>query len=335
VVAGKLAADSVLATNLSAGSVVAGKIAAGAVTATEIAAGTITAANIVTGTLTAGLFQVNLFQSDNILTRGLTIRDSTTGAVILASGVPLVAAYADAALKNSSITLNANGTISGAGGGAVTVAGLDNSIVRSANPITAANVSTYIANATIGAAQIGSISANSITTGTLDAARIAAGTITTDKLVVNSVTAANGGGQSSTNYTATGALSVNSGNVSLFTLVTTGAPVIVGGTMRVLVSSILPITTAKSGLIRGNLVVDGTTIDIMGEFRNATYQTSGNGSSMMVTIPISYRITTLAAGSHTFGYLALGGFYDGTGAGQSTNYSMTLVGQMWALENKV
>jgi hypothetical protein len=326
IVANMLAVDSVQANAIAANAVTAGKIATNAVTAGTISAGSIDASKIVAGT----------FQADNALTRGLTVRDSS-GNVILAAGIPLTSSNITPASNwlNGNITLNSNGTLSGAGGGAVTVAGLDNSIVRSSNPINAANITTYIQSAAIGAAQIGSVNASTITTGSLNAALITAGTITTDKLVANAVTAANDGGQSSTNYTATSTNSVNSGVVSIFSMTTTGAPVIVGGQAQILVTSILPTTTAKSGLIRLNLYVDGVLQGIQGEYRLPPFQSSGNQSTLMVTIPVSARVTGLAAGSHTFQWLALGGFYDGTGAGLSTNYTMTLLGNMWALENKV
>jgi hypothetical protein len=63
-------------------------------------------------------------------TRGLTIKDSS-GNTILSSGVPLdwlnfttSLTNAPSGLKNSSITLNTNGTLSGGGGGSVTITGL-------------------------------------------------------------------------------------------------------------------------------------------------------------------------------------------------------------------
>ena len=98
-------------------------------------------------TLTAG----------KIDTRGLDIRDAM-GNVILSAGTPLAAAYASTALRNSNITVNADGTLSGAGGGAVTIAGLDNTVIRSGNQITAGNIATYIAAAAIGSAYIGNLS---------------------------------------------------------------------------------------------------------------------------------------------------------------------------------
>jgi len=59
------------------------------------------------------------------------------------------------AVANSAISISSNGTLNGAGGGTVTVNGLDSTIVRSANPITQANVGTYIGTGAITNAYIG------------------------------------------------------------------------------------------------------------------------------------------------------------------------------------
>ena len=118
-------------------------------------------------------------------TRGLTIKDSS-GNIILSSGVPLEWQYltsnlgsapagilnsnvtatsisavatnlsnAPSGILNSNITINTNGTLSGGGGGGVTINGLDATVVRSANPITLANVGTYIGTGAITNAYIG------------------------------------------------------------------------------------------------------------------------------------------------------------------------------------
>ena len=63
---------------------------------------------------------------------------------------------APSGILNSNITINTNGTLSGGGGGGVTINGLDATVVRSANPITLANVGTYIGTGAITNAYIGS-----------------------------------------------------------------------------------------------------------------------------------------------------------------------------------
>lgn len=58
-------------------------------------------------------------------------------------------------VANSEISISSSGVLSGAGGGTVTISGLDNTVLRSANPITATNVGTYISAAAITNAYIG------------------------------------------------------------------------------------------------------------------------------------------------------------------------------------
>lgn len=75
-------------------------------------------ANLDAAKINAGLLSATFIDG-----RNLAIKDSS-GNVILSAGNPLAVANAAAGLKNSNITLNANGSISGAGGGAVTITGL-------------------------------------------------------------------------------------------------------------------------------------------------------------------------------------------------------------------
>jgi len=117
------------------------------------------------------------------------------------------------AVANNAISINADGTLSGAGGGAVTPnginavnvnlsnapAGILNSNVTLGtlgaggfaylNQITSANVSTYIAGAAIGTAQVGVLTAGNIGAGTIDASKIAANTITAGQIAANTITA--------------------------------------------------------------------------------------------------------------------------------------------------
>jgi hypothetical protein len=120
---------------------------------------------------------------------------------------------AGTAVANSAISINSNGTLSGAGGGAVTPnginavntnlsnapAGILNSNVSLGtlgagafayiNAITTANVSTYINSAAIGTAQVGVLAAGNIGANTIDASKIAANTITAGQIAANTITA--------------------------------------------------------------------------------------------------------------------------------------------------
>lgn len=150
----------------------------------------ITGSLIVQNTITADKMVANLMSADNVLTRGLTVRD-TSGNIILASGTPLN--YSNitpsSGWLNSNISLSSNGVLSGAGGGSVTLGGLGAGGFAYLNQITSSNVSTYIAGAAIGTAQIGVLTAGNIGAGTIDASKIAANTITAGQIASNTITA--------------------------------------------------------------------------------------------------------------------------------------------------
>lgn len=91
-------------------------------------------------------------------------------SLVTATGIGAIrtdASNAPSSVLNSNISIGSNGALSGGGGGAVTIAGLDNTVLRAANPITAGNISTYIASAAIGAAQIGTLTAANLTVAAL------------------------------------------------------------------------------------------------------------------------------------------------------------------------
>lgn len=158
------------------GTIVANMLAANSVVAGSIAAGAVTAGSIATNSISAGMMVTGLFQADNVLTRGLTVRDNS-GNIILAAGVPLTSSNItpSAAWVNANISMNTNGSLNGAGGGAVTPLGI--SAIGAGNPITSGNITTYISGAAIGYAQIGSVDAGTITVGSLNAAIITTGAL--------------------------------------------------------------------------------------------------------------------------------------------------------------
>jgi len=99
-----------------------------------IVQGTITGDRLVTGTVTADLID----------SRGLSIKDSL-GNVILSAGVPLTASNitAPSTWVNSNITIGSNGTLTGGGGGQVTIGGLGYS--GDLNATNGAPTGTYVA----------------------------------------------------------------------------------------------------------------------------------------------------------------------------------------------
>jgi len=126
----------------------------------------------------------------NINSNNLTLKDGS-GNVILGNGTPLNFGNITPASGwlNNNISINSNGTLSGAGGGAVTVPGLDNTIVRSANPITSANVSTYIGAAAIGTAYIQNAA---ITTALIGTAQITTLKVANEAITSSSFAGSNG-----------------------------------------------------------------------------------------------------------------------------------------------
>jgi len=102
-------------------------------------------ASSIRGQLTAG----------QIDTRNLTIKDSS-GNVLFGAGTNLnyTNITANSGWLNSNITLNSNGTLSGAGGGSVSLSGLGAGAFATLSQITGVNISTYIAGAAIDTAYI-------------------------------------------------------------------------------------------------------------------------------------------------------------------------------------
>jgi len=183
---------------------------------------------VVSSLPSTGLFQgrVVLLTTDNKVYRytgsawttaiSATDLDDQLNLVTQVTGALPVANAADG-LKNSQITINSDGTLSGAGSGGVTLSGIGAGAVASLgeitetyiadNAVTTAKIntnavtSTEIAAGTIVAGNIAAatitgsliaastIAASNIIAGTLTANEIAAGTITANELAANSVTA--------------------------------------------------------------------------------------------------------------------------------------------------
>jgi len=91
--------------------------------------------------------------------RGTSVGSGTSVAnsliTITDGAITGIGAGANTKVANSEISISASGVLSGAGGGTVTISGLDNTVLRSANPITSTNVGTYINTGAITNAYIG------------------------------------------------------------------------------------------------------------------------------------------------------------------------------------
>ena len=118
VVAGKVAANAIVASNIVAGTITGDRLAVETITGDRIQAGTITGNRIQAGTITANLMQAGLLQADNVLTRGLTVRDNA-GNVIFGVNDPLnhTRISPSSGWLNSNISINGSGQIQGIGTG--------------------------------------------------------------------------------------------------------------------------------------------------------------------------------------------------------------------------
>jgi len=177
---GDLAVDTAKMADLS---VVTAKIADASITDAKIV--NLNATKITTGTLDAGRIGANTITADKIDSTNLTIKDAY-GNVILGAGTNLDYGRINAASNwlNSNVYLNANGTLSGAGGGQVSLSGLGAGPFAALSKITPSNVGTYIDSGAIGTAYIGTAAITNalIANGAISSAKIADGEVGNAKI---------------------------------------------------------------------------------------------------------------------------------------------------------
>ncbi|PPE71482.1 DUF1983 domain-containing protein [Caldimonas thermodepolymerans] len=130
------------------------------VRSTDTTAGGVYFTNLRCARMTDGdLIVQGAVKADHIDSRGLTIKDNE-GNVIFGAGNALDWSRITgqpSGIYNSNISIAADGTLNGGGGGKVTYAGLGGKAMGLIDAITPSNVSTYIANAAIGVAQIANV----------------------------------------------------------------------------------------------------------------------------------------------------------------------------------
>jgi len=145
--------------------------------AEKVTFGTMSGNRIAVDTLNGNRILAQSIDAGKIDTRGLTIKDAS-GNIIFGSGAGIdPSSYMSVpnAWKNSNVTVGADGTLYGAGGGKVTIGGLGYSGAMDATKgatigadlygqINSGNVGTYIADATILAAKIASLSVGLMST---------------------------------------------------------------------------------------------------------------------------------------------------------------------------
>ena len=118
----------------------------------------ITAANVGTyiGSAAIGEAYIGTITAAKIDSRNLTIRDAANNVIFSAANNLDWGRVANvpAGVFNSNITINSNGTLTGGGGGQVSLGGLGAGGFAFLNQINSGNVGTYIATAAIGGAYI-------------------------------------------------------------------------------------------------------------------------------------------------------------------------------------
>jgi hypothetical protein len=204
IVAGKIAANAVTANEIAANSITTSKLAVDSVTAGVIAAGAITSDKLAANSVIAGKIAAGVVTATEIDSRNLTIKDSA-GNIIFGAGNNLDwsrISSQPSGIYNSNITINSDGTLSNAGGGSVSLGGLGAGPFATLSQINSANISTYIASAAIGTAQIGNaaitnalianaaIGTANIIDGNITAAKIADANITSAKIADANITSA-------------------------------------------------------------------------------------------------------------------------------------------------
>jgi hypothetical protein len=103
---------------------------------------------IVAETIAADRMQAGLFSADNVLTRNLTVRDAS-GNIILSAGQALDWSRLmnqPGGIYNSNVSIGANGALTGAGGGQVTLGGLGAGAVAWLNTVPDAYISSLAVN---------------------------------------------------------------------------------------------------------------------------------------------------------------------------------------------
>ena len=168
------------------------------------------------------------------------------GGTVTATGINAVAtnlSNAPSSIINSNISISANGTLNGAGGGQVNLSGLGAGIFATLSQITAANITTYIAGAAIGSAQVGVLTANNIGVANLAAISANMGTITAGTLAAGTVFA---GALSAATGTFSGSLSAATGTFAGSLSAATGT---FAGSLSAVTGNFGNVTVGSSGSV--------------------------------------------------------------------------------------
>lgn len=122
----------------------------------------------------AGAWQVtaNSYSNTNQLSDGAGLGQTANWGNVSSRPSNLASLGGTEPILNTNITMSASGVLGGAGGGTVTVAGLDDTILRYGRKISAANASNYLTAGGIDGTYIANLTAGSISAGTISADRL-------------------------------------------------------------------------------------------------------------------------------------------------------------------
>ena len=184
---------------------------------------------LVNGTISGDKIGANQVTADKIDSRNLTVKDGA-GNIIFGAGNNLDwgrISNQPGGIYNSSITIGANGVLTGAGGGQVSLSGLGAGNFAFLNQINSGNIGTYISTAAIGGAYIqnAAISNALIADAAISNAKIGDAQITTAKIGAAQIDTLRVAGNAITSQGS--ASRTNGGSVSFVLNSTTGGQVLV------------------------------------------------------------------------------------------------------------
>ena len=154
----------------------------------------------------------------------------------------LSTAFAEAGLINSGVTINANGTLTGAGGGQASLTSLPGSV------------------------QVGSLAANAVTSGTIaalaiTAAKIAANTITAGQIAANTITASEIAASTITaTQIAASTITASEINVASLSAISANLGTVTAGTISASVLIAATTFTAGTASFSGQVIVSGNVL---------------------------------------------------------------------------
>lgn len=193
--------------------------------------------------------------------------------------------------------------------------------VNLSGQITGSNVSTFIANAAIGTAQVAELHASVIT----------AGTITADKILAGEVTAVNDSSTTSS-YTAFAGGNTITKTLALGAFTSTGAPVLISTLLKLSGSCITGALSVDQIVTQVAWKLDGSTIDTYTDSRRVCLWSIGWVSDCVMTLT---KLLRPASGAHTLTAVVTIRTYDAVHTATASNGGIDIQASSVFQENKV